>query len=151
MVYFMKLSLNSVKALEGAIRQTAEKLSQHTGEALLTDLYVRVNTEDGTVEIHDDDGKLMALCQVKEWKGQEAWAKFQDNIVGTLRHIIGENRQCIDAMNVLRPFSFVLADTDGEVVDDIYLVDDENIMISGELMAGLDEDLAEFLKKLMDE
>ena len=54
-------------------------------------------------------------------------------------------------MNVLRPFSFVLADTDGEVVDDIYLVDDENMMISGELMAGLDEDLAEFLKKLMDE
>ena len=88
---------------------------------------------------------------MKEWRGPEAWEKFQDSIVGTLRHIIGENRQCIDAMNVLRPFSFVLADTDGEVVGDIYLVDDENIMISGELMAGLDEELAEFLKKLMDE
>ncbi|MCI7779595.1 MAG: hypothetical protein MR517_00755 [Bacteroidales bacterium] len=147
----MKLSLNSVKAIEGAIRQTAEKLSQHTSEALLTDLYVRVNTEDGKVEIRDDDGNDMASCQVKEWRGPEAWEKFQDSIVGTLRHIIGENRQCIDAMNVLRPFSFVLADTDGEVVDDIYLVDDENIMISGELMAGLDEELAEFLKKLMDE
>ena len=147
----MKLSLNSVKAIEGAIRQSAEKLSQHPGEALLTDLYVKINVENGALDIHDDDGNHLASCHVVEWKDREDLTKFYESAKGTLQHIINDNRNVVDSMNVLRPFSFVLVDTDGEVVDDIYLVDDENIMISGELMAGLDEELADFLKKLMNE
>lgn len=146
----MKLPQNSVKALEEAIRQTAEKLSQHAGEALLTDLYVKINADNGTVEIHDDDDNCLASCQVPEWKGHEPGADFCESAIATLQRIINDNAKAIEQMKVLRPFSFVLSD-DGEIVDDIYLVDDENMMISGELMAGLDEDLADFLKKLMDE
>ena len=34
---------------------------------------------------------------------------------------------------------------------DIYLMDDDQIMIDGELLAGLDEDLDRFLHKLLSE
>ena len=40
---------------------------------------------------------------------------------------------------------------DHETLADIYLVDDENIVISGELMEGLNEDLENFWEDLAKE
>ena len=34
---------------------------------------------------------------------------------------------------------------------DIYLMDDDQIMLDGELLSGLEEDLDDFLKKLLSE
>ena len=47
--------------------------------------------------------------------------------------------------------SFVLVDEDKETLCDLYLVDDETVIVDGELLKGLDEDLDDFLKKLLEE
>ena len=52
-------------------------------------------------------------------------------------------------MSILKPFSFVLEDEDKESLEELYLVDDEVVMINPELMAGLDEDLNDFMEKLL--
>jgi hypothetical protein len=52
-------------------------------------------------------------------------------------------------MSVLKPYSFVLEDDDREHVAELYLVDDETVIIDKELMAGLDEDLDHFLDDLL--
>ena len=55
-------------------------------------------------------------------------------------------------MSLLRPYSFVLQDEDGETLSDLYLVDDqETVILSGSLLEGLDDDLDTFFENLMKE
>ena len=147
----MKLSTNTVADIVKAIEQTAERLAQTTDEAVLTDLYIRVNPADGVLTICDDDDRQLAACTVGEWGEREHDVKLHDEMVKCLRRILEDNRTLIDKISILRPYSFVLEDNANETTDDIYLVDDDTFLISGELMEGLDDDLSEFLKKLMND
>ena len=52
-------------------------------------------------------------------------------------------------MGILKPYSFVLEDDDKENIAELYVVDDETMIISGDLMQGLDDDLNDFLKQLL--
>ena len=52
-------------------------------------------------------------------------------------------------MSILKPFSFVLEDDDKETIEELYLVDDETVIIDPDLMEGLDKDLNEFLENLL--
>ena len=52
-------------------------------------------------------------------------------------------------MSILRPYSFVLEDDDKETVAELYMVDDDVVIVDEELMVGLDKDLDDFFDKLM--
>ena len=54
-------------------------------------------------------------------------------------------------MSILKPYSFVLEDDEKENVAELYVVDDDTVIIDPELMAGLDEDLNNFLENLLKE
>ena len=56
-----------------------------------------------------------------------------------------------DNLNLLKPYSFVLVDDEKETVADLLLIDDEDtLLLSGELLKGLDEELDAFLKDLLE-
>jgi hypothetical protein len=45
-----------------------------------------------------------------------------------------------------------MQDEDGETLTDLYIVDDqETVIISGNLLEGVDEDLDSFFKQLMED
>ena len=52
-------------------------------------------------------------------------------------------------MSILKPFSFVLEDDDKESLAELYVVDDETVIIDPDLMEGLDDDLNNFLNTLL--
>ena len=54
-------------------------------------------------------------------------------------------------MGILKPFSFVLENDEHESIAELYIADDDTIIISGELMDGLDKDLNAFFEQLMKE
>jgi hypothetical protein len=54
-------------------------------------------------------------------------------------------------MSILKPYSLVLEDDDKETITDLYVVDDDTVIIDNELMPGLDKDLDDFFKKLFKE
>ena len=58
-------------------------------------------------------------------------------------------KEAWENVSILKPYSFVLVDDDKETVSDLYLVDDDTMIVDGELLKGLDEDLDGFLKKLL--
>ena len=66
-----------------------------------------------------------------------------------MRKCIEKNKAIVEDMAILKPFSFVLEDDDKESVAELYLVDDETVIIDPDLMEGLDEDLNSFLDKLL--
>lgn len=41
----------------------------------------------------------------------------------------------------MKPYSYVLEDDDKDSIAELYVVDDDTIIVGGDLMDGLDEDL----------
>ncbi len=146
----MKASQQTLKKIERVIRKVVEKCPSQLQDPLLTDLYFQVIQETGELLVFDDDDNEITRCVVDEWIGNTS-DSFYDDIQPILQRVLEEQRPEIDKINLLRPYSFVLMGEDRETIADLYLVDDDTILISGDLMEGLEEDLNSFLKKIMEE
>ena len=68
-----------------------------------------------------------------------------------IRRVIDKQQQQVEHMSILKPYSFVLEDEEKENIAELYVVDDETVIIDGELMADLDKDLDDFFSKLLKE
>ena len=58
-------------------------------------------------------------------------------------------KDVIDGLGIMKPYSLVLEDEEGENIAELYVADDDTIIAGDELLPGLEEDLDEFLKKLL--
>jgi hypothetical protein len=76
---------------------------------------------------------------------------FYNDVTSALRVVINKHKDSIDSMSILKPFSLVLEDDDKETIAELYVVDDDTVIIDEELMAGLDKDLDDFFAKLISE
>ena len=76
---------------------------------------------------------------------------FYEEIIPILRLCIQNMKNELEKLPILKPYSFVLIDEDKETISDLYLVDDDTLIFDDELLKGLDEELDEFLKKLLSE
>ena len=74
---------------------------------------------------------------------------FYQDVAATLRTVLNKRKSIIEQMSILKPYSFVLEDDDHEVAEELYLVDDDIVIINKELMGNLGKDLDEFLEKLL--
>ena len=75
---------------------------------------------------------------------------FYEEAATQICHSIEEVRtDVVDSMSLMRPYSFVLVDEDGETLRDLYLVDDDTLILNHTLLEGLDEELDQFLRDLM--
>lgn len=54
-------------------------------------------------------------------------------------------------MSILRPFSFVLEDDDREHIAELYCADGETVILGGELLPNLEDDLDSFFENLIKE
>ena len=120
---------------------------------MLTDIVLRVFPHGGEVRFYDDDDRELMRIVIEEWIHGSRDEEFYQKVTPILRRAISEVRQeVVEPMSVLRPFTFVMQDEDGETLTDLYIVDDqETVIISGNLLEGVDEDLDAFFQKLMDE
>ena len=62
-----------------------------------------------------------------------------------------KNTAIVDNLGILKPYSFVLEDDDKEHLGELYLADDDTIIVGGDLMEDLDHDLDTFLDDLLKE
>ena len=61
------------------------------------------------------------------------------------------NSKIVDKFGLLKPYSFVLENDDNENIAELYLADDETVILGGDLMEGLNKDLDNFLDNLIKE
>jgi len=116
----------------------------------LTDIHLQVKADSGELLAFNDDDEELTRCVVEQWmdNGDE---DFYEEITPVLRQCIQNMKDTLENLSLLKPYSFVLVDEDKETLCDLYLVDDETVIVDGELLKGLDEDLDDFLKKLLEE
>ena len=146
----MKATEQTLQQIERAIRKTAEKYPATTEATQLTDIHVRVTQETGELLTFDDDDNELTRCVVEQWIDNKD-DDFYEQIVTPIRRSIERQKDLIDNMGILKPYSFVLEDDDKENVAELYVVDDDTVIIDTELMAGLDKDLDDFFDKLLKE
>ena len=138
------------KQIQRALRHAAERFPQGS-EPVLTDIVVRVFPPSGEVKFYDDDDRELMRIVIEEWIHGSRDEEFYQKVTPIIQRAISEVRsEVIDPMSILRPFSFVMQDEDGETLTDLYIVDDEEtVIISGNLLEGVDKELDDFFKDLM--
>ena len=146
----MNASEQTLQQIKRALRKAASKFPSDAECFPLTDLLLQVKQESGELLVYDDDDRELTRCVVEEWidnKDENFYAAIQP----VLRQAITELRDVTEHVAVLKPYSYVLIGEDKETIADLYLVDDDTIVISGELMKGLSEDLDHFWEELSNE
>ena len=144
----MQATEQTLQQAERAIRKTIEKFPSTEEATLLTDIHLRVSQDTGELMSFDDDDNEITRCVVEQWIDNKD-DNFYQEVAATLRTILLKQKEKIEQMSILKPFSFVLEDDDKETIEDLYLVDDDTAILHEELMADLDKDLDDFLDKLL--
>ena len=116
----------------------------------MSDIHVRVSQETGDLMAFDDDEHEITRCVVEEWIDNKA-DDFYDGVANVLRLCMASLRDVVENLGVMKPYSFVLEDDDREAMAELYVVDGDTIVVGGDLMTGLDDDLDAFFNHLMDE
>ena len=144
----MKETEQTLQQVERAIRKIAEKFPQNEETDILTDIHIRVSQDTGELMALDDDDNEITRCVVEQWIENKD-DRFYEEAEATIRSVLNKQKETIEQMAIMKPYSFVLEDDDREHVAELYLVDDETVIIDKELMAGLDKDLDQFMEELL--
>ena len=143
----------TIQQVERFIRKVAQKFPAQPSEednTVLTDIHVRVSQDSGELLAFDDEDNEITRCVVEQWIDNKN-ENFYDEVAKTLRDIMRKNSETIDNLGILKPYSFVLEDDDKENLGELYLADDDTIIVGGDLMENLDRDLDNFLDDLLKE
>ena len=144
----MNTSEQTLQQIERAIRKIAEKFPAKEEASLMTDIHIRVTQETGEMVVYNDEDAEVTRCVIEQWINNTD-DNFYDQIASIIRKCLIKHKDTIEQMSILKPFSFVLENDDKESVSELYLVDDETVIIDPDLMEGLDEDLDAFLENLL--
>ena len=146
----MKTTELTIQQIERAIRKIADKFPPSEEASVMTDIHFRVTQETGELMAFDDNDEELNRCIIEDWIDNTDDDFFQQ-IPSVFRKCLDKMRDTVENMSILKPFSFVLENDDKESVAELYLVDDETVIIDPDLMQGLNEDLDDFFKKLFDD
>ena len=146
----MKPSEQTIQQIERALRKIAAKFPPEKEAEIMTDIHIRVSQDTGEIRAYNDDDEELDRCVVEEWINNPD-ENFYQEIPPILRKCIEKLKDTVEGMSILKPFSLVLEDDDKESVAELYLVDDETVIIDPDLMEGLEDDLNSFLENLLKE
>lgn len=131
------------QSLERFFNKIAQKLPSCDEPSLMSDIHVRVSQESGDVMAFDDDENEITRCVVEPWIDNKE-EDFYDKVTSQLRQQMTAMSQVVEGLGVMKPYSYVLEDDDKDSIAELYVVDDDTIIVGGDLMDGLDEDLDHF-------
>lgn len=143
----------TIMQVERFIRKVAQKFPAPESDdetSQMTDIHVRVSQDSGELLAFDDDDNEITRCVVEQWIENKD-EDFYDEVAKLLRDVLRKQADIIDHLGILKPYSFVLEDEDKEHISELYLADDDTIIVGGDLMENLDNDLDNFLNDLLKE
>ena len=136
----MKLSQQSQAIIESAIQKAINKYTCGCEQTIVTDIHIQPNQNSGELFIYDDEDEELSSVTIDEWTAYEGDDFYED----------AEENGSFDKLTILKPYSFVLVDEDKETISELLLVDDDTLLVNDELLKGLDKELDDFLKDLLE-
>ena len=148
----MKLSDKSLHQIEKLISEVAAFYGEGQKQEVITDLHVYWDAEAGTLNVYDDEDRLQGSAPISDWQNAETEIRMQDceREITRILHKMQEAKR-FEKMCIVKPYSFVWVNKEHETLGELLLVDDDTLLLNEELLSGLDQELNEFLEKLMEE
>ncbi len=146
----MKATEQTLQQIERTLKKIAQKLPQSEEPTLMTDIHLRVTQDSGEILVYDDNDKEITRCVVEQWI-ENRDEDFYEQVLELLRKELHRLESLSAHLGILKPYSFVLEDDDKEVVGELFVADGETIILGGELMENMEEDLDTFFANLMKE
>ena len=139
------------RSLESCIRKAVRPFSQGSSQPAITDIHIQPNQFTGDLSIFDDEDKELSSVIINEWvnyDGDDFYEEVEQILHTTLNNL--KDNGLFNNLSILKPYSFVLVDEEKETISDLLLIDDDTMFIDDELLKGLDEELENFLKDLLE-
>ena len=147
----METTEQAIQQIERAIRKVAAKFPANQEATVMTDIHLRVTQESGELVAFDDDDNEITRVVIEPWIDNKD-ENFYQEVTTVLRNVLHTNmREMVDQMSILRPFSFVLEDDDREHIAELYCADGETVILGGDLLPNLEDDLDSFFENLIKE
>lgn len=150
MIRQMEQSHQTIQQVDRAIEKTICKFTGSDESVVFTDLHFRVIPDSGELLSFDDNEEEINRCVINEWIDNTD-DSFYHQVAALLRQRLQTHSTHIEKMGISKPFSFVLEDDEHETIAELYLADDETIILGGDLMEDLNTDLEKFFENLMKE
>lgn len=137
------------KKLRKAIIDSVTK-SQEEDFQVVTDIHLHVDTNTGILSFYDDDDTEITTVLIEEWLDIDD-NDYSTEVIQPLQNLLHSMRDehCFDNATIAKPFAFVLEDNEKETIEELLIVDDENVILTSELLKGLDSELDSFLEDLL--
>jgi hypothetical protein len=147
----MERSEQFLQQIDRFIRKIAEKFPVSEETSLITDIHVKSNQDTGELIAYNDDEEEITRVTIEEWINYQD-QNFFDEAATVLRDELRKNQDLVNNMGILKPYSFVLeCEDDKNDSAELYIADDDTVILGGDLMPGLDDDLNKFFEKLTKE
>ncbi len=143
----MVASEQTLQQIARALRKAASKFPAGIEPLPRTDVSLQVKKDSWELLVFNDDDVELTRCVVEEWIGDTS-ETFYNDVQGVLQKVLSDLKEVTENFNLIRPYSFVMAGEDKETLAELYVVDDDTIILSGEFMAGLGDDLERFWEEL---
>ena len=144
----MKATEQTLQQIERIIRKTADKFPTDTNTSVMNDIHVRAYQDSGELITYDDSDEEITRGLVEQWIDNTD-DDFYSAIPPIIRKCIERQKALVEAMGIMKPFTFVLENDEKETVEELYIVDDDLVIIDDDMMQDLDKDLDEFLDNLL--
>jgi hypothetical protein len=144
----MKATEQTILQVERVINKIAQKYPKGDEVSVLTDIHIRVSQDTGEMLAFDDDEQEITRCVVEQWIDSKD-ENFYTSVAHILQNSLRKLSEVVDGMGILKPYSFVLENDDKDHVAELYLSDDDTIIIGGDLMQNLDKDLDAWMKEFL--
>ena len=144
----MKATEQTLQQIERTIRKTAAKFPADPETSIMTDIHVRVIQDTGELITFDDNEEEITRGLVEQWIDNTD-DDFYTAIPPIIRKCIERQKALVNNMGIMKPFTFVLENDEKEPVEELYIVDDDLVIIDDDMMKDLGKDLDEFLDQLL--
>ncbi len=136
--------------IERFLRKVAQKFTANDCDMPMTDIHLRVSQDSGDLMAFDDSDDEITRCVISQWIDNKS-DNFYQEVATILRSELNRIKCVIENMSIMKPYSFILEDDDRNNISELYLVDDDFVIIGGDFMHDLDNDLDNFLKDLLSD
>ena len=144
----METTEQTLQQIDRAIRKIADKFPAQHEATQLTDIQICVSQDTGELTAFDDDDNEITRCVIEQWIDEKS-DDFYEQAASVLRQSLQAQSELVESMSVLKPFAFVLENDEKDEQHELYVVDDDTIIIDPIMMDNLDEDLNTFFENLM--
>ena len=144
----MKATEQTLQQIERTIRKTTDKFPADPNTSVMTDIHVRVFQDSGELITFDDSDEEITRGLVEQWIDNTD-DDFYSTIPPIIRKCIEHQKELVEKMGIMKPFTFVLENDEKEPIEELYIVDDDLVIIDDDMMQDLDKDLDEFLDNLL--